>query len=134
MHLEVSYARDLLEAHNSGKTYVERLRRLILLHGEVGEIIEDLRVSGDLFEMRESIMDGLEKIVEYLDEGRAEYKRCHSAIDSAAKKGCKLDVIIDSENMSWVYHFIKGDKPYLTRYDDNLNKSKGAMRQQVFGA
>ena len=84
-HVEVEFARDLLNAHRSGKTYVERLQRLIILRAEIAEIIMDLKAAPRLFSGQQGILEGLERIVDYIEEGRSEYIEHHDAVDTDAK-------------------------------------------------
>ena len=134
MHLEVAYARDLLNAHRSGETYGERLRRLILLRGEIGEIVEDLRASPKLFEKQDEVMAAFEAINDYLDGGRVEYIRCHDDVDADARAKETLSVTIERKAMAWVRDFMEGGALFRSHYDENLDRSKGSMRQDVFGA
>jgi hypothetical protein len=133
IHLEVSYAQDLLNAHQSGKTYGERLRRLILLRGEIGEIVEDLRASPPLFSHQPEVMSALEGIIHYLDAGREEYIRCHADVAADAKENRMLGVTIQRQQMNWVRDFMACGPHFTSDYSENLDQSKGRMRHEVFG-
>ena len=131
--VRVNYAQDLLNAHNSGKTYGERLRDIMLLRGEVVEIIEDLKAHPDLFREQATIEGALADINSYLDGGRQEYIQHHDEVGADACKGEKIQISIDRLDMKWVSDFMSEGIGYRTSFFDKLGESKGKMRQQVHG-
>ena len=134
MHVTIQNARDLMNAHRSPKTWGEQSRRLMELRPEVEDISEDLKASGNLFANQIAIVDGLEKIISYLQSAGDEYVRSHDAVASGHKTGKSLDLTIDEKNMTWVRDFMAGGEDYKSNYEANLTKSKGAMRSEVYGA
>lgn len=134
MHVTVQNAKDLLNAHQSAKTWSEQSRRLIELRPIVEEISEDLRASSNLFTKQSEICEGLDEIVSFLDKGLEEYVRSHSAVDGKHKAGQSLSATINEANMNWIKDFMAGGDGYQTNYVANLTKSKGAMRRDVYGA
>jgi hypothetical protein len=131
-HIGVEYARDLLNAHRSAKTYGEQLRRLMELRPEVEEISEDLTAAPDLFEAYEKIREGLEGIIAYLKEGGKEYVGGHDRIDAGYKAGECLQETIEKQNMKWVKDFMNAGPDYRELYVANLSRAKGTMRLEVY--
>jgi hypothetical protein len=134
MHVAVQNARDLMNAHRSPKTWGEQSRRLMELRPEVEEISEDLKASGNLFANQIAIVDGLEKIIAYLQSAGDEYVRSHDAVDNGHKTGRSLVSTLEEKSMTWVRDFMAGGEGYKANYEANLTKSKGAMRSEVYGA
>jgi hypothetical protein len=139
MHVTIGYARDLLNAHRSAKTYVEQLQQLMKLRADVEEISEDLKASPDLFRGQQQIDDGLEGIIAYLSEAGNEYKKHYNAVTSDPRathptaNGDLYDVV-KQQNMTWVQEFMEGGKDYKNKYVDHLTKAKGTMRSEIYGA
>jgi len=77
VHVTIQNARDLMNAHQSAKTWGEQSRRLMKLRPEVEEISEDLKASDSLFVRQSEIIDGLEGIASYLAKAGEEYVRSH---------------------------------------------------------
>jgi hypothetical protein len=134
MHVKIQNARDLMNAHKSPKTWSEQSRGLMELRPEVEEISEDLKASGNLFTNQITIVEGLEKIISYLQCAGDEYVRSHDAVDSGHKAGKSLVETIDKNDMTWVRDFMAGGESYKSNYEANLTKSKGAMRSEVYGS
>lgn len=132
MHVTIQNARDLMNAHQSHKTWGEQLRRLMELRPEVEEISEDLKASGDLFANQIEIIDGLENIITYLQKGGEEYVTHHDDVDKGYKTGKTLAQTIDEKNMTWVRDFMDGGEDFQNSYETNLVKSKGTMRLEVY--
>lgn len=129
----LNYAQDLLNAHNSGKTYGERLREIILMRGEITEIVEDLKANRNLFEEQSEIERALCEINKYLNRGREEYIKCHDKVDADAKKGRKIQTSIEQLNMKWTKDFMDSGEDYSKNLYGELFESKGKMREQVYG-
>ena len=134
VHVTVERARTLLEAHRSAKTYGEQLRELIRLRPEAEEIIEDLRVSQSLFAEQDAILQGLEGIVGFLQEGATEYVRNHNNVDSGWKNGEAWESLMAKHEMNWVRDFVEQGEQFTEKYENNLINSKGKMRQEVHGS
>jgi hypothetical protein len=134
MHVVIQNARDLMNAHQSAKTWAEQSRRLMELRPEVEEIAEDLKASASLFAGQTEIVDGLEAIISYLAAAGKEYVRCHGAVATGHKDGQKLSATLNKESMTWVIDFMTAGQGYKNGYEANLSKSKGAMRREVYGA
>jgi len=134
MHVTIGYARDLLNAHQSAKTYGEQLRQLMQLRAEVEEISEDLGASPQLFREQSKIREGLEEIITYLNEAGQEYIHHHNHVDSGYKAGETLHETIEKRKMEWVQDFMEGGKGYKDKYIIQLAKAKGTMRSEVYGA
>jgi len=132
MHVTVEYARTLLNAHRSPKTYSEQLRRLMELRTEVEEISEDLTASPRLFAYQDQIIVGLGGIIEYLKVAGAEYVRGHGPVAAGYNKET-LDQTIENEELVWVDDFMKGGEEYKKEYDKNLTAAKGSMRLEIYG-
>lgn len=130
--VRVNYAQDLLNAHNSGKTYGERLREIILMRGEIIEIVEDLKANRNLFEQQSEIERALIEINKYLNRGREEYIKCHDKVDADAKKGKKIQTSIEQLDMKWTKDFMASGEDYSRNFYDELFESKGKMRTQAY--
>ena len=130
--VRVNYAQDLLNAHKSGKTYGERLREIILMRGEIIEIVEDLKANRNLFEQQSEIERALIEINKYLNRGREEYIKCHDKVDADAKKGKKIQTSIEQLDMKWTKDFMASGEDYSSNFYDELFESKGKMRTQAY--
>jgi DNA-binding transcriptional MerR regulator len=133
MHVTIQNARDLMNAHQSAKTWGEQSRRLMELRPEVEEICEDLKASDRLFTRQSEIVEGLEAIISYLARAGEEYVRSHGAVGSGHKAGQSLPGTFDEIGMTWVRDFMAGGEDYQKNYEASLTKSKGAMRTEVYG-
>ena len=133
MHVTIQNAKDLMNAHGNTKTWSEQSRRLMKLRPEVEEISEDLEASGNLFKKQSEKIDALKAIIAYLKRGGEEYVRMYKAVDPGYKGGRSLLEAIDQESMTWVRDFMAEGEDYQNSYDANLEKSKGAMRLEVYG-
>jgi len=132
-HVKVAYAQRLILAHNSGKTYTEQLRSLMLVVPELEDISEDIEVAHHLFEQQNAgIVQGIKDIITYLNEGVEEYVRCHAFVDADAKKGSPLSTTIESNDMRWVRAFIGAMPDLPNDYDSAVRRSKGTMRSCVY--
>jgi hypothetical protein len=134
MHVTVESARTLLNAHRSPKTYGEQCRRLIELRPQVEEISEDLRAAPGLFDDQEGIRNGLNDIVIYLRECEDEYVHNHEHVDADYKLGKTFDQTLEERRMTWLVEFMAAGARFSAEYDDNLERSKGVMRKQVYGS
>jgi hypothetical protein len=134
MHIAIQDAKDLMNAHQSAKTWGEQSRRLMGQRTEVEEISEDLKASDGLFAKQTEIIEGLEGIISYLTRARDEYVRSRDPVDNGHKAGRSLSETIDQGRMTWLRDFIAGGESYRNDYEANLTKSKGAMRAEVYGA
>ena len=133
MHVTVQNARDLMNAHQSAKTWGQQSRRLMQLRPDVEEISEDLKASHGLFAKQGDIIEGLEGIILYLAAAGKEYVRSHAAVDAGYKAGRDFSDTLAHESMDWVSDFLAGGDGFSEKYEANLVKSKGAMRSEVYG-
>jgi hypothetical protein len=101
----------------------------MVLRPDVEEISEDLLAAPRLFSHQDTITQGLEAIVEYLEESEREYTTCHEHIRTSTP----LDQAIETHCMAWTKDFMAGGQHFTAAYDANLQRSKGAMRRQVYG-
>ncbi len=133
MHVTIQNSRDLMNAHQSAKTWGEQSRRLMELPPEIEEISEDLNASHNLFAKQIEIIEGLNAIIRYLKEAGKEYVRSHDAVDKAYKLGKTLPETIEQNNMAWVSDFMEGGKDYKSTYVANIAQCKDSMRLEVYG-
>lgn len=133
MHVSIQYARELMNAHHTAKTWAEQSRRLMELRPEIEEISEDLKASKNLFEKQEAIISGLEEIIKYLEEEKDEYVNHHESVDNGFKNGKCLKETIAENKMTWVRDFMDGGDNYSNSYKENLTNLKGAMRSEIYG-
>lgn len=131
--VNVNYAQDLMNAHNSGKTYGKSLRDIILLRGEIVEIVEDLKTTSGLFAEQNTIEQALLDINRYLDRGRNEYIRCHDDVGADASNSKKIQYSIERLKMKWIKDFMASGEDYTKEFYNELTKCKGRMRSQVYG-
>jgi len=133
-HVKVAYAQRLILAHQSGKTYTEQLRALMIVGAELEDLAEDVKATGNLFgEDQDSVIAGIESIVSYLADGSAEYVRCHAKVDADAVAKKPLEQTITAHNMVWVRAFIAASPKFPDAYDKALANCKGRMRQRAYG-
>jgi len=135
-HVQISYAQVLIVAHNSGRTYTEQLRQLMLIAPELEDLAEDLKAGTDLFEPSQAaeIIKGVEQIVSFLGRGSIEYVRCHSFVDEDAKRKEKLSNTIARKEMAWVAEVIRSFPSMPQDYVAALNRSKGKLRGIVYAS
>jgi len=133
-HVAVQYARQLLNAHQSPKTYSEQLRTLMRLRYDLEEISEDLKATSDLFSQLDVIVPGVEGMIEYLKQGSEEYVQFKGDVeaDYAAKRDFRDT--ITTRNMQWLVDFMESGSNYTDNYLPNLLSAKSGMRIDLFGA
>jgi hypothetical protein len=134
VHVTIENARDLLNAHESAKTYGEQLRRLMALRPEVEEISEEVAASVDLFVEKAHIRAGLERIVTYLKAGAEEYVKGHKEVDAAHKRGEGLMDTLRAKKMEWVTDLMETGTKYSATYLPNLLLAKQTIRAETYGA
>lgn len=135
-HVQISYAQTLIVAHDSGRTYTEQLRQLMLIGPELEDLAEDLKAARDLFEPVHAteIVEGVEGIVNFLGRGSSEYVRCHGRVDDDAKRGEKLSSSITQNKMDWVQGIIRSFPSMPQDYVSALSLSKGNLRRIVYAS
>ncbi|MBA2559664.1 MAG: hypothetical protein H0V07_07185 [Propionibacteriales bacterium] len=133
-HVKVAFAQRLILAHQTGKTYTEQLRVLMIVGAELEDLAEDVRATVDLFgDDHGTVIFGIEEIVSYLAEGSAEYVECHAKVDADAVAKKNLEHMIRTHNMVWVKEFIAPSPSFPDSYAQSLAKCKGRMRQHAYG-
>jgi hypothetical protein len=133
-HVKVALAQRLILAHQSGKTYTEQLRALMLVGAELEDLAEDIRATGGLFgDDQGDVIAGIEEIVSYLGDGFAEYVRCHAYVDADAVAKKTLAHMITAHDMAWVRALTEASPNFPAAYADALSKSKGRMRRHAYG-
>lgn len=131
MHVTIELARDLLRAHKSPKTYSEQLQRLLKLRFEVEDLEADLAAARDLFDDADGILAGTEGVANFLRKGAEEYERAHAFVASEWP-ATPFEEIVQQRRMSWLASLLAGDGDYAV-YLQDLTRSKGAIRKQVYG-
>jgi len=133
-HVKVAFAQRLILAHQSGKTYTEQLRTLMIVGAELEDLAEDVRATGNVFgDDQGSVIAGIEEIVSYLADGSAEYVNCHAKVDADAVAKKNLEQMISSHDMVWIKAFIAPSPNFPVTYAMALAKCKGRMRQHAYG-
>lgn len=132
IHLRIMYSRDLMQAHMSAKTWSEQSRELMQRIRELAELYEDLSAAPDLFTQQDSILEGINGIMEYLEGCRKEYMKNHIYVDIDWKKSHGLRHTIKKYNMVWFKYFVAESKEHETGYTKNLQNAKFAMREEVY--
>jgi hypothetical protein len=145
-HVRAARTRLVLCARQDAKTYQEEMRVLLGVVQDLGEVREEVRVSGKLYDDidRDWIRRGIAIMIDYLQKGLAEYtawstgsaegrstrpdgKRSWIGELVADYDGCHPQ--LEPEDPSWEP---RGRTPF--RYDDGLEQSKLVMRAYVYGA
>jgi hypothetical protein len=133
-HVKVAFAQRLVLAHQSGKTYAEQLRVLMIVGAELEDLAEDVRATQDLFgDDQGTVISGIEEIVSYLADGSTEYVRCHAKVDADAVARKNLEHMIRAHSMVWIEEFIAPSPDFPDPYVAALEKCKGRMRQHAYG-
>ena len=145
-HVRAAQTRQVLRARHDTDTYNQEMRGLLCVVQDLGEIREEVRVSGKLYDDidREWIRRGIAIMIDYLQQGLAEYSAwCASPTDGrpGRPEGQGLWVAdltddydachpqFEAEDPDWEP---SGRTPF--RYDDGLEQSKLIMRAYVYGA
>jgi membrane protein implicated in regulation of membrane protease activity len=150
-HLRVVLAQQILRAaaQDDDKTYEEQMRILLEVDKDMGEIRQEITVSGDLYEDidRRLIMKGIDLILIYIQKGVAEY------VAWSHGRGRRPTTGPEGKGPSWVAELVAdhkgprrdpprepGDEEWApegrmpAEYEDGLDQSKGIMRAYVYGA
>jgi len=133
VHVTMDSATQLLNAHNSARTYGEQLRRLMALRPEIEEVSEDISAAGDLFVECVEIRDRLEAIARYLAEGADEYVRHHGDVTAGDALHQTLRQSIAAHKMGWIHDLMEGGPKFGERYVQNLRETKGRIRREIYG-
>lgn len=136
VHVRVMYSRDLIVAHKSPKTWTEQSQDLMRRVPELEEISEDLKATPGLFRHQSKIEEGIGGMMSYLTQCRDEYVINHPKIvtSSDAETISKYHKAMNEGGLPWYAGFLAGGSTYTSDYVGNLTKSKGEMRQQVYGS
>jgi uncharacterized membrane-anchored protein YhcB (DUF1043 family) len=114
----------LIKVHDTGRTYGDQLRNLMLVKPEIEEIEQDLEAAKDLFGPNtKTILKGIRDIITYLADGAKEYESFYKHVDKDAKAEKRLADTIAAQDMEWVRQLI-ADEDFPKRYDDALKMSK----------
>ena len=141
-HVRIVRARGLLRADDSPETYGKQMRALMAVTRDLEELRMEVKVSGRLYRHdRNSIMEGISKIIIFLERISIEYiDWCKSPNGLKGKpRGSKwvADLIKprkspcparDPSNEDWELTDVMPDD-----YDKALSKSKGMMRAYAYG-
>ena len=127
----VIWAKDLLEAHKSAKTWSEQSRELIRLREEFNQLVEDMESLPNLFESQDKIGNDLRAIVHYLDGCRREYIRCHEAVDADWKKK-PLEATFREQEMIWIVDFIESKDGFKDGFQRAAVTSKAKMAADIY--
>lgn len=133
-HVKVAFAQRLMCAHQSGKTYTEQMRAMMIVGAELEDLAEDVKATGDLFgNDQDEVIAGISAIVEYLNAGSDEYVVCHAKVDADAVANKNLPHMMATHEMVWVRDFTNAFPDLPAPYAEALTKSKGTMRQHAYG-
>jgi hypothetical protein len=143
-HVHIAHAQRLIRADDDPKSYGTQMQALMRVTRELEEIREEVKVSGRLYDQEDriSIMEGIARIILFLEEGSTEYLAwCNRAAGGTGNK---------HRTNRWVAELIEvrgSREPELdpsdeswappdsmpTKYDEGLSKSKLRMRAYVYG-
>jgi hypothetical protein len=146
-HVRVALTQEILRSRTDVVTYHERMGGLLQVVKDMGEIREEVRVSGRLYDDidRRLIMKGIALIMTYLQQGIDEYVGWSIPADGRIPEARP-----DSEG-AWVVELVAdhdsgrparqpGDEDWEPKgqmpaaYDEGLEQSKLIMRAYVYGA
>ena len=136
VHVAVAYAQGLIVADNSGQTYLEQLRKFMILTYELEDIAEDVKVARKrkLFEpFDDMIIKGIEGIIKFLKQLTEEYIQCRSDVEADAGLNKGFATTIEERRMSYVNEFIEAYPEFPTLYKASVDMSKGKMREKIYG-
>lgn len=128
----VIWAKDMLEAHKSAKTWSEQSRELIRLREEFNQLAEDMGNLPNLFESQDKIGNDLRDIVHYLDGCRREYIRCHDAVDADWKTKKTLEATFHDQKMTWIVDFIESKDGFKDGVQRAAVASKAKMAADIY--
>jgi hypothetical protein len=145
INAKVQNARDLLVAAWSGKTWGEQSRRLMEVRPEVEDLSEDVKFSSELFSNPVDVLQKLQKIADYLEEGRKEYLEKRDEIEDAyntsqikeeGKKRERAQGAFDSKllSMPWAIGLVTGRDAYKTDFEPSIIEIKKILRTAVYGS
>jgi hypothetical protein len=141
-HVRVACTQQILRTQHDGDTYRERMRDLLQVIKDLGEVREEVRVSGKLYrDHRTKIMHGIAEIIKFLQEGISQYNEWSKSAGDGAK----------APDQGWLKELVeerKSEESKLPtseedwepednmprRYDLGLEKSKLVMRGYVYGS
>jgi hypothetical protein len=143
-HVAIEHARSLLKAHTmnpgvSADTYHEQSKRLMEVRPQLEEVAQELTASQDLFAGQEGMREAVDRIVDYLAQGESEYLHNNASVDRAIgsyglrRRRRTLRHAAEHLQLEWIMDFMDKGPRFSAGYEQNLDKSKGAMRLQVFG-
>jgi hypothetical protein len=143
-HVDIAHAQRLIRADDDPKTYGTQMRALMRVARELEEIREEVKASGRLYNQddRSSIMEGIARIIIFLEEGSTEYLAWCNQDEHRISNRHRTN--------RWVAELIEvrgSHEPELdpsdedwappvsmpTKYDEGLSKSKLRMRAYVYG-
>jgi hypothetical protein len=146
-HVRVALTQEILRAQRDAVTYSEQMRDLLQVIKDMGEIREEVRASGRLYDDidRRLIMKGIALIIIYLQKGVAQY------VAWCTPAGGRIPEVRPHHEDAWVVELVAdhdsgrsasqpGDEDWApqghmpTDYDDGLEQSKLIMRAYVYGA
>jgi hypothetical protein len=146
-HVRVALTQEILRSQRDAVTYHEQMRALLQVVKDMGEIREEVRVSGRLYDDidRRSIMKGIALIIIYLQQGNAEY------VGRSVPAGGRMPEARPDHEGAWVVKLVAdhdsaeparepGDPDWEPEghmpaaYDEGLEQSKLIMRAYVYGA
>lgn len=93
LHVRVHYAAQLINAHDTPRTYFERTRDLMLVRAELDEVSTEIDVGKVLFDNSKSIRSGLKTMMSFLDKLADEYREWKPTVD---KDYARLDKSLTS--------------------------------------
>jgi hypothetical protein len=141
-HVRVVLTQQILRTQHDGGTYRERMRDLLQVIKDLGEVREEVKVSGKLYRAhRTQIMHGIAEIIKFLQRGISQYNEWSKTANdrsSAPDQGWLRELVeeriseestLDPSMERWQ----PGDN-MPPDYDIGLEKSKLVMRGYVYGS
>jgi hypothetical protein len=141
-HVRVALTQQILRAQRDGGAYRERMQDLLQVIKDLGEVREEVRVSGKLYRAhRTLIMHGIAEIIVFLQRGISQYNEWSKTTGDRSKtpdQGWLKELVeeriserskLDPSNEDW-----EPEDNMPPGYDLGLEKSKLVMRSYVYGS
>jgi hypothetical protein len=141
-HVRVALTQQILRAQHDGDTYRKRMQDLLQVIKDLGEVREEVRVSGKLYRAhRTLIMHGIAEIIKFLQQGISQYNKWSETADGGSKapdqgwlKELVEERISEESKLPPSREDWEPERNMPPDYDLGLAKSKLVMRSYVYGS
>jgi hypothetical protein len=98
----------------------------------VEDMADEIRDARTLFKASETIVQGLEEIVVFLDEGTMEYSKCHNDMIQPPYDPQTFTARMGDLKMSWLATFLTKENNEIPHYGVGVQKSKVVIRREIY--